>query len=122
MRMARAEIKEHVRLAINTVIAAGMQDLPDNIEAACETVADLVEREQQISYNVGRGYDEDGYDPKTYQSCNNGEYEGSTSLYCRHLERVHGVPSRFLSPFKGGVTQGTWILIDELHRTYLKKD
>lgn len=63
--------------------------------------------------------DEKGFVVAAYGSCDSGVYEGSLDLYCRHLEVVHGCRPELLDGLRGGLSQGHWSAVDDLHRTYL---
>jgi hypothetical protein len=43
-------------------------------------------------------------------------FEGSTKLYAEHLVNDHGYTEAQVSPYKNGVTQGDWSMLDRLHR------
>lgn len=44
-------------------------------------------------------------------------YEGSTTLLARHLIEDHGVPESALAQWSGGLTQGDWIALDNVHHS-----
>lgn len=48
-------------------------------------------------------------------------FEGSTGLLARHLIHDHGVPPRSVVHWSGGLTQGDWTALDELHRDAHRK-
>ena len=51
-----------------------------------------------------------------YASCVNADYEGAIGDYCLHLELVHHCPAALLDDLRGGLTEGTWLRVDGLHR------
>lgn len=42
-------------------------------------------------------------------------YEGSTSMLARHLVETHGLEQEAVQDYDGGLTQGHWIALDDLH-------
>jgi len=43
-------------------------------------------------------------------------FEGGTSLLARHLVDEHDVLPGTVEPYAGGLSQGAWIALDDLHR------
>ena len=43
-------------------------------------------------------------------------FEGATGLLARHLVEVHGVDESKVSEWDGGMSQGDWIALDNIHQ------
>lgn len=42
-------------------------------------------------------------------------FEGSTSLLATHLVEEHGLSESSVADYRGGLTQGHWSALDDLH-------
>jgi hypothetical protein len=43
-------------------------------------------------------------------------YEGSTTLYAKHLVEDHGVPYKYVEKYDGGMDQSSWSALNTIHR------